>query len=355
MAYELVAVARANQSAAAPTLTEVGPIVAPSITWTRRLNDPGTLAFSVNTDRQSSDVRSRLLDLRDAPTEVWLYRDGTLIFQSAIFTYQIQGTGGPGHTLSATCPGVLAYLGYMHVVSDLTYTGVDQFTIAAGLIDQWQDLTYGNFGIDLSTVGTSGVTRDREYKAVERHNVLQRVQELGRVINGFDVDLDHATRKLVLSYPSQGSDLSGSVFLDARNISDAGVSVSVAPGDIASEAYGIGTGPEQEPITSTQANTALRAAFGRTGVTETFDGVSVQATLDGHTEALLDARAEQVFTPAAGLIPMEDADVGSFDVGDTVTYRYDSGLGLMEGAFRVAELQVSVDQNGSESMAVSFS
>lgn len=347
--YELVAVARTPVSGAAHTLVETGPIVAPTITWTDELAGPGRLQFSCTPERLESSIQSRFRDLAANPTEIRLYRGGVIKFAGPVFGYQIQGG-----SLSVTVPGLLAYLGYMWVTSDLTHTATDQFTIAKGLVDHWQALTFGNFGIDTSAVGTSGVTRDRTYLAVEQHNILQRLLELSRVDNGFDVHINPSTRALVLSFPTRGTDLSASKVLDARNIVDAGIAVSVAPGDLASEAFGQGTGSEQTALSATKSNTTVRAAYGRAGVSANFDGVSVQATLNGHTQALLDARTSMLFQPGPGLIPVADVDVGSFSPGDTIAFEYDAGLGLQSINRRVSSVQVTVDADGTERMAVGF-
>jgi hypothetical protein len=350
MAYELVAVARTPQLSGPPTLTEVGPIVAPTITWTRELNRAGSIGFSCTPDRLDAAVRARFADLLNNPTEVWLYRNGVRVMAGLVAGYQIQGD--TQNVLSVTAPGLLAYLQYMQVDADLTFNGVDQTTIAKTLVDQWQNLDYGNYGIDTSGVTASGVTRDRSYVAAEQHQVYQRLRELGQTVDGFDIDVD-ADRRLVLSHPSEGADLSQSVVLDGRNITDAGVVVSVAAGDVASEAFGLG-GDGVDAITARASNTALRAEFGRAGVAEAFDGVTVPATLAGHTQALLDARSTALFLPGPGLVPVADADVDDFGVGDSVTYEYDAGLGVQSGVFRVSTIRVAVDENGAETMAVGF-
>lgn len=346
--YELVAVARTPQAAGPPSLVEIAPIVAPTITWQHTLDGAGYIGFSCTPERLASDVQDRFLDLVTNPTEVWLYRDSELVMASFVATYQLQNG-----TLSVTAPGILGYLRYMIVEADLVYSATDQHTIATGLVDQWQDLPYGDYGIDTSSVAASGVLRDRSYIAREQHNVDTRLRELGKTVDGFDISMDYATRALVLSSPSLGTDLAGDVILDARNITDASVTVSVAPGDIASDAYGLG-GDGETAITEHVADTNMRAAWGRAAVQESFDGVTVQATLTDHTQALLDARLEPLLAPGPGLVPVDGADVGDFGIGDVVTYEYDGGLGVQTGAFRVAAREVSVDENGLESMAVSF-
>lgn len=347
MSYELVAVARVPQASGPPTLSEVGPIVAPQITWTAEVSRPGSIAFSCVPDRLPAEVRSRLLNLAQFPTEVWLRRSGTIVAAGFLAGYQVQGG-----TLSCTAPGLLGYLAYMMVDADLAYSNQDQTSvIGKGLVDQWQNLPYGHFGITTSGIAASGVLRDRTYIAAEQHQVLQRLLELGDSSNGFDVAVNPSTRALLLA--AQGVDRSGSVHLDARNITDPGVVVSVSPGDLASEAYGLGTGGAA-PIVSKQSNTTVRSQFGRSAVAGSYDGVTVQATLDAHTARLLDDRDQQLFLPGPGLHPVAEVDVTSFDAGDLVSYSFDAGVGLQSGVFRVASKQVTVDEQGGESIKVSF-
>lgn len=353
--YELVAVARTPASSGAPTLAELDRLVAPQITWTDELTGPGAIAFSCDVNKIPDDVKARLRTYQSSapgditPLEVWLYRDDLLVAAGIVYTFQIQGD-----TLTATCPGLEDYLRLMWLTATLSYSAVDQLTIAKALVDHWQALTFGHFGIDTSGVGTSGVTRDRTYPVTELHQVSRRIRELGDADDGFDIHVDPLTRDLVLSYPQRGSDLSADVFLDQRNVTDASLTVSAAPGDLASDVLVVGTGSLTAPITATDANTATRAAWGRSGATATFDGVSTQPTLDGHAAALLAARDQPLVIPAPGLLPVSSADVGDFGCGDTVTYDFDGGLGRVRRAGRVATLQVTVADLNQETMAVGF-
>lgn len=346
--YELVAVARTPKPSGPPTLTEIAPLVAPTITWAQELTGPGYIAFSCSAEKMSEDIRFRLRDLVANPTEVWLYRNSVLVMQAYVATYQLQN-----QTLSVTAPGLLGYLRYMMVEDDQVFSGVDQHTIATDLIDYYQGLEYGHYGIDTGAVSASGVTRDRTYLASEQHNIEQRIRELAKAANGFDVTMDYGNRQLILTSPQVGADLTNAVVLDGRNITDASSSVSVAPGDIASDALGVG-GDGQVVLTDHKENALLRETWGRATVGASFDGVTSQTTLEQHTTGLLDARAAMLFAPGPGLVPVVGANVPDFDIGDTVQYEYDAGLGLKTGSFRVAGRVVSVDENGQETMAVTF-
>lgn len=238
-----------------------------------------------------------------------------------------------------------------------TYT-VDQFTIAKGLVDHWQALDYGNYGLVTSGIGVSGVQRTRDYLRDELHNVGQRLAELGAVIDGFDMHVDPATRALILSYPERGIDLADSVFMDERNIDSAAVAMSVAPGDLVTDVSATGTAQGEAGQSTTlytlRSNATLRSAYGRSFGAQNFDGVSVAGTLDDHADAYRDARNGQLFQPGVTVVPRIGCDVGDFGPGDLVTYSYNAGLGTQSDTFRVVKVTTSVDSSGKTRMGVDF-
>jgi len=348
MDWLLEAVARTPAASGPPTLTVIGPIPFVNLAFDDELNRDGSMNFSVRPERLPATVRDRLRDLAAAPLEVALRRGGQTVFAGPVWTWGLQGG-----TLSVNCRGLGGYLRYMMldaVTGTLSWASQDQHLTAKALVDAWQSLPYGHFGIDTSAITPSGVTRQRTYVHTERHEIYQRLVELCES-GGFDWHVDPTTRQLVLDHPTRGVDLSASVHLDLRNITSGDESASVAAGDLASEAFGVGSA--DPPATSQQANTTLRASFGRVGVSETFD-VSEQATVTSHTTRLLGERASMLRVPGPGLMPVRDADVGDFGVGDRVSYVYDAGLGVVERADRVARLQVQVDEGGGVEMAVEF-
>lgn len=351
-AYEVTLVARTPQAAASPTLVEIDRLTVETINYTEELNRPGTALLGAPIRSMPDAVKTRLADLAAFPCEVWIYRDSTLEWAG-----EVQTIGIEDQVVKLGCVGLLGYTFRMGVTSDLTYSAVDQFTIAAGLVDHWQALSYGHYGIDTSSVGTSGVVRDRTYLRDELHNIGKRLQELGAVDNGFDIHIDPSTRELVLSYPSRGTDLSASVFLDERNIDSASVAMSVSPDDLVSDGSFTGTsndGSASSTIYTARSTPALRATYGRSWGGESFDGVSASGTLEGHGDAYLAPRTGQFFQPGVTLLPRIGTAPGDLHSGDIVSYAYDAGLGLQSGIFRVAKVTVDVDKGGKERMSVEF-
>lgn len=347
----LEAIRRTPQQAAAPTLTTLGSIAFTAASYEEELNRDGSLDFSCRPERLPEDIRTALHDLAARPLEVVLYEGSAVRFRGPVWTRGIQGG-----TLTVHCRGLGGYLRYMQVdadTGDLLYTDVDQWTIAKGLLDAWQALDYGDFGIDTSAIGASGIVRTESYLAVERHEVYRRLIELAERNSGFDWWVDPTSRALNLAV-ARGADLSTSVHLDRRNITSGDELASVAAGSIASEAQGIATSGASASLVTQLANTSLRATFGRVGISETFDGVTRQTTLDNHAQRMLDERATMLVTPGPGLHPVRDADVGDFAVGDTVSYTFTTALGTRARSYRIVRRRVSVDEGGAVNMAVEF-
>lgn len=346
-------VARVPQPAGPPVLVEVNRLVVDNISYTEELNRPGTATLGCPIRSITDDVRTRLGDLRSFPSEAWIYTDSTVAWAGEVLTPSVRD-----QSLQLSCVGLLGYTHRWGVTADLTYANTDQFTIAKGLVDHWQGLPYGHFGINTAAVGTSGVLRDRTYLRDELHPIGQRLAELGAVDNGFDLHVDPASRALVLSYPRRGVDLTASVFLDKLNIDSAAIAMSVAPDDLVSDVSATGTSQSAAgtgaTIYTARSNAALRASYGRTWGSATFDGVTVQSTLDGHADEFLAARGQQFFQPGVTLFPRPGVEAGAIRAGDTVSYAYDAGLGLQAGAFRIAKVTVDVDNSGKQRLSVEF-
>lgn len=350
--YDLVVVARIPQPSGPPTFVEVDPIEWRAIEYTNTLNKPQNLQASCQIASLTEPVLQRLRSLHTLATELWLYRNGRIVFAGPLQGWQTQG-----ETLTLRARGLQHYLRMMVVDSDKRFEQADQFAMVKWMVDQWQALEYGNFGIDTSGVTTSGVLRDGTYLRSELHNVGQRVEDLGARRDGFDLDVDPSTRRLQLYYPLKGTDRStgeDSIVLDTRNITSSDMLCSVAPEDLASEAYGSGSEVGQDQaLLSVQSNPNLRAVYGRTAVTASWYDVSQQATLDAHTAGLLDIRDTALILPGPRVRVTPDADLDSYGVGDTVTYDLLEPLGV-SAAFRIHEQRVVVAPTGDESVDLEF-
>jgi hypothetical protein len=349
--YELVAVARVPQVAGPPMFLEVDPIDWTDLTWSESLKEPSTLSATVKIDTLAESILQRLRTPHIAPTELWLHRNGGRVFAGPLLGGRVSG-----ESLSLEASGVLAYTRWMHVVADLAFTGIDQNVIVAALINQWQNQEYAHYGIDTTQVGVSGVLRTISYPYTELHKIADRITDLAEVADGFDLAIDPTSRQLELYHPIRGVDRStgeDAIIFDLRNVTSSDITFSVGPADLASDGLGTATSTgSAAPLVATFANPELRAQFGRTGITGSFQ-VGDQGALDAAVQALVDARGQVLLIPGPNARVSLDADLSAYDVGDTIGYQAHARL-TASGAWRIRKRTVRVSTTGTESVAVEF-
>lgn len=348
--YELVCVARIPQTTGAPALLAVDPVDWSSLTWVEELSRPQTLSATCKISKLTDPVIQRLQTPHELPTELWLYRNGKLIVAGPMLGWSVSG-----EEVTIEAQGLLAYAFMMFVTADLVYSATDQFAIVRGLIDHWQNLEYGNFGIDTSEPSLSGFVRDATFLKKELTNVGKAITDLSAGADGFDVLIDPASRKLQLFYPRQGIDRStgeDAIVFDSRNVTSSNVACSIAPGDVATESIGTGSNTAGEGLYATAANLELRAKYGRSAVAATFDSAD-QATLDSQVGGLLNARDQVLLIPGTNTRVTVDADLASYDIGDTISYQLHGRLSV-QSAFRIRKRSVSVAQTGTEAVSFEF-
>lgn len=351
--YELVAVARIPQTNGPPTFLEVDPLDWVSINWSEELSGIPTMSASVKISSLTDSIKLRLQTPHDLPTELWLYRNGKHVFAGPLLGFNAQDED----SITLEAKGLLVYTQMWYVTRDLVYKGVEQFQIIKGLIDQWQELEFGNFGIDTSDLPDSGVKRDVTYNYKELHNVYERILEMSKLTEGFDFSVDPAGRNLELFFSQRGVDRSvgeDRIVFDQRNVTSSNIVCSIGPQDLASDAIGTGTGSATDvTYVSRYFSPEVRAKYGRVGIMGTFGQVPDQSTLDSFVNAMLIARKEALLIPGPNARVSVDSDIASYDIGDTVDYQLHSTLDVA-GAYRIRKRTVTVRETGTESVSIEF-
>lgn len=350
--YAVTLVARVPAEIGPPTFAELGPLMPSSFSYDGCLNGSGMFEGTSNVRALNDDIKQRLRDPLHYPSEVWIWRNDALVWAGPVLGIRVADGQA---TITARC--LLAYIEYMVVPNDRTFADVEQFEIIARLIDDWQNLDYGNFGLDVSEylppgATTSGVVRSLGVLGIEKHSVGEIINTFAGINNGFDWYLEPATRKIKFAHPRKGIDLSSSVFVE-QGIEASEVSLSVAPGVVVTDAYGIGTGGDVS-LSSHQEALDAQASFGRVSGVVEIDGAVDQTTLNDATLSFLNSRQTALIVPGGTIKPTPEADVPSFGLGDTISWSHDPGLGRITGAYRVASKKITVSQGGAERMEIQF-
>jgi hypothetical protein len=96
--------------------------------------------------------------------------------------------------LKITCEGIWGWARRRVVTSDLIYSGLSQHTIAWNLLNHTQGQTFGSLGITNGTANGSPINRDRYYCAAARPNIGDEIEAFTQLDDGFDFEVDPATR-----------------------------------------------------------------------------------------------------------------------------------------------------------------
>jgi hypothetical protein len=346
--YSVSLVRRIPASGTTPTLTELGPIKWSDLTVTQECGAPGAISVSASIDNLDSLTKAALLNLVANPCELRCYRDGTLIHAGHLAGYRIQG-----RSIQFDGVGLLGYLAAMIRDTDYSATATEQATIVKALIDTYQAQTYGNYGLDTSTLTATGVTRDLNLKGTDLAHLDSVIAEMGKRDNGFDLEVDPSTRQVLMYSPRKGSDVSASIIVDQRSIGDPQYTQTVTLGQVASDVTVSSNSTGGITLTSSAANTGVRASFGRAMMTTSFQDVSVQATLNDHASRFLTDNSAPLHAITPGLLAVPGFQFGDFHTGDIVKYEYDAGLGLQAFSLRVKTISVAMG-SGVERMSVGF-
>lgn len=360
-----------------PAATGIGELVdARSRRLEQAWNSPANLTFTIDGRSQSA------LAIRELQHEViaWRWNDDTgadvAMFHGPICQTEDELTE-QAHTVNVTCHDYLAMLSRRYLTSPapLVFTQIDQETIAANLVNAvTQNATTGagvaltpgsllpisvnRFNPDGSSRNqNSGQLRDRTYFGSQE--VLQAIDDLARVINGFDYDCSatpvrvNGTSVIRVFYPQQGVARTDLALVYGSNVST--VTRSVNSTDYSNYVRVLGNNGSTVPTDPQLFGEAVNAdasagALGAVGLWQLADNaadVTIQSTLD--QKAAGDLALYGILVPhyTVGLRPGWYRP-GYPNMGDTVPLVIRSGRLNVSTTIRVLGINYSVGDDGQE-------
>lgn len=168
-------------------------------TLTNNLDEGCSLEVSL----RGNSPAALLID--ELATDLWLYREGTLIQRFRIVS--VEQEWGPDGSDDVRLVGACyrRLLKKSHVRSVLTYSATSQGDIVWDLVQHAQAADGGNLGITLGSAGPS-VPRDREY--LVGTNIFDAITELSQIQGGIAWDIDENLQLIVTdqtSFPVQAT------------------------------------------------------------------------------------------------------------------------------------------------------
>jgi hypothetical protein len=307
---------------------------------TFRLGEPADAAFSLDGRHEQA------LGITELATDLWCYRDRTLLFRGRIGTNSDDLTPDT-HSCTFNAPDYRALLDrrFLHDTDKLSFVTEDQADIAWQLAQIAQGKTAGDLGITRGVGQSTGNLRSPTYRAGEP--IGASIGQIGDVESGFDWEID-AQLRLNIFTPERGRateevlDYGGAVTHISR---------ALAPSDYANAVRATADADPRAPEYREAADLATRPE-GRFEASRGFPGILEQSTLAARATALLaDAqvlRPSYTLTFKAGRYPGTEA----LWLGDTALVVIKSGRLNIADRLRVYEINFEPGQDGTETVKV---
>jgi hypothetical protein len=313
------------------------------------LNRPGSLSASL----AMSSRYATLEILREGQVAVYVERDGRIDWGGLIWEIIPES----GQKIAIGAEGWLGYWDHRTIRKDVQFDNIEQFTIAATLLTDAQDeVVFGDgydLGIPVTWDALSGVTRDRleEYRPWKAKNLGEAIRQLAAVENGFDfamsyqVAANRINKAVKLYYPRKGRDTQ---FLFEYDTDPTGQPVGNIvsyryPKSAASMAWagdGWGDGADETRLKSSFVDETKRGVFPPFDAAPSFTGVTIQSTLDEHTEATFASSKDSRRVPIITVNPDLPPKWGDFLLGDTARVIIHDGFVQLDGSYRIVGYQI---------------
>lgn len=179
------------------------------VTFTQQLNQAGTLHGHLLLSGMATAEFNVNASTIPAKTAIYVDRNGVLVWGGVIWGRSYNSTE---QRLSLIAREFESYFERRRITQTVSFTNTDQLVIARTLIDDAQNVAYGDIGV-ITGSETSGILIDRTYYYYELKGVYPALQDLSRAEDGFDfnikVEYDPITEEpiktLTLGYPRSGS------------------------------------------------------------------------------------------------------------------------------------------------------
>lgn len=341
------------QRSGPPTLTELQTGVWKSLTVHRELATAHTHQLKMKTRDLNPSVAAAIAGEWNAAFELWIWRNDKIMAQGPLIGWEIDDQDV---TLSAL--GLASYTSGMiqEVLYWTFFLPEDQFTTIANLIGNYQlYVPYGNFGLDTSTLGTSGVTAYPVIPEKDHPDLFKWITDYGLSRDdGFDWWVEEGTRRVKAASPFKGVDLSDEVVIDHRAIKQPKVASGRAFGSFATRWMSVNTNDGDSTAVSIVrvSDDSLAAIHGAIGMADDVRNMT-DADLLSHSNQMLTVDGEPVLELSPETISVEGFEPGDFDYGDWITYSFDAGMGMVDIVRRVKQVEYSVD-DAEEAISVVF-
>ena len=307
------------------------------------LNRAGGCTVAFNID----DTKFDLDNFFPARHFIDIFRNNSKIW-SGIYTVANGNIDDITGILTAKFEGYLWLLKKMFISpSGKTFTSEDMGTILWTLIDDFQNLPNGDYGLTSGSIST-GIDKDRTYAPFK--NVYDAFLQMSEVQNGADFEITED--KVLNVYTSQGKRLNH-VFEYGKNIERI-TGFNINANDLVNNAYAIGSGEGDDLLYSVAHDVQSQELYGLMQDTRLHSDVVLIDTLTEHAKNWVDEYRNMVEIYALDVKASPDPTLKSYGIGDEIRVVINKGYLNIDTYKRIKKLTVSVNSEGKETVSVEF-
>lgn len=247
---------------------------------------------------------------------------------------------------------ILSFKGYLSLLEKMEinpsgriFSDVDQGTILWTLINNFQNLPNGDYGITQGNI-TTGRNRDRTYVGFK--NIYEAFIQMTEVENGCDLEITE--NKILNVYASKGRRLKNIIFEYGKNITE--LKFNFFRKDLVNQANVIGTGEGEDLLYSVAHNIQSQMAYGLMQKSLVHPDVIIKETLTEHAKRYVEEYKNPIRLYELKTRDTVDTALRSYSPGDEIRLRVEKGYLDIDTYKRIKKLIVNVDQNEKENVGV---
>lgn len=322
------------------------------LVWRKALNDAESVSFVIDLGRYEEILESigmagdpfGLLEV--GSHDIRIKRNGQYIIGCNVIKLSY-ATADPSITVTVSCAGYLNYYKNRYITE--SFNDIYQEEILYGVLDYCNAQQGGDYGITRGEVyGGEKTLRTRNYL---RKEVKSLFQQMSSVIGG--PDFDFTPDKKLNIYEAKGVYRPSVRLKYPGNIQMFSFNRSIEK--VANYVYAVGSGNGADAVYATAENSDSESQFYRREKIATYNSVTLEGTLQDHADAILHYTKDPIELPSV-TVGDGTLDLNQVDVGDTIKLSLTGNLSLghIDGDYRIQILDVTVDDNDSETVAITF-
>lgn len=339
-------------------LADTVPLIVQSWTRVRGGTGPMTAALPLTGDPTYLNM------LKPRSTVIWALGDGQP-YWGGILWGRPHRSALSDQTLPLSLSSVESIFDKRRINDNLGYTNLDQIEIFRRVVTYALGKKYGEVGgFTMDTAATSGVLRSRTYLGTDHTNVLNALQDLADVDNGFEWTIDPAWIngtslgwQLRFGYPQIGNDSTTNLVMNFPGVvvdyawpqdGSASVNSTLAVGDTPTGGAtqmisGAGHGVDTADLDAGMPLLEDTRSYGGQGITDV-------ATLNSHADQDVAVESGDTVNPSLVLRNDFEPRLGRYSLGDTVMVNAVSNIHPAPGlqvATRIAQITANPATDGT--------